>query len=247
VKLSVFFTPLGLESSFVSGKPVLVLDILRTTTTIVTALANGARAVIPAANGAEALELARTLSRDDLLLSGERGYQMIDGFDLGNSPREMTPEVVDGKTIVMATTNGTEAVQSADAGAPVFIGSILNFAAAARAARSAFEETGELVILCAGHERRFALEDAYVAGRFAKAVLPGRLKKEHGLNDAAIAARELVRHYGDEWTKAIEASAAAKNLKTFKLKEDIAAVTRADQFDVVPRYFERQIRIDHQE
>ena len=91
------------------------------------------------------------------------------------------------------------------------------------------------------------MEDAYVAGRFAKSVLPGRLSKTHELNDAAIAARELVRHYGDKWSKAIGASLASRNLVEFKLKQDVAAATEVDLFDLVPRYQERQIRLDHQE
>jgi 2-phosphosulfolactate phosphatase len=226
---------------------VLVLDVLRTTSTIVTALANGARAVIPAESGAEALDIANNLSREDVLLTGERGYRMIEGFDLGNSPLEMTSDRVSKKTLVMATSNGTSAIRAAESGGPVIIASILNFSVAAARARAAFEETGELIILCAGHERRFALEDAYTAGRFTKVILPGRATKSYDLNDGAIAARELVRHYGDRWQKAVDASKAARNLKAFGLKTDLAAVTEFDRYDVVPVFSERQIRIGSQE
>lgn len=247
MKLSVHFTPLGLTPQMVSGRPVVVIDILRSTSTIVTALANGASAVIPAATGAHALELANNLSRDDVLLAGERGYQMIDGFALGNSPREMTPERVQGKTLVMATSNGTAAIIAAEHGKPALVGSVLNFSAVTERARAAFEESGELIILCAGHASRFALEDAYAAGRFAKAILPGRLTREHELNDAAIAARELVRHYGDRWKRAIAASTAARNLKASGLKPDVEAATEIDRYDIVPEYAERQVRIGHRE
>lgn len=243
MKLSVYFTPLGLTPQTVSGRPVVVVDILRSTSTIVTALANGATAVIPAAGSAQALEMANNLSRDDVLLAGERGYRMIEGFALGNSPREMSADRVRDKTIVMATSNGTAAIIAADHGQPALVGSALNFSAVTERARSAFEQTGELIILCAGHESRFALEDAYAAGRFAKAILPGRLTKEHELNDAAIAVRELVRHYGDRWKRAVGASAAARNLKTFGLRADVDAATEIDRYDIVPEYAERQVRI----
>ena len=107
--LSVYFTPLGLNPQDVAGRPVLVIDVLRATTTIVTAFASGAKAVLPAAGGDEALRLANNLKRDDILLTGERGSRMIEGFALGNSPREMSPDAVGGMTLVMATSNGTPA------------------------------------------------------------------------------------------------------------------------------------------
>jgi len=243
VKLSVYFTPHGLESSQIAGRPVLVLDVLRTTSTMVAALTHGARAVIPAASSADALELANALDRDDVLLVGERAYRTIDGFDLGNSPADMTPEAVDGKTLIMSTSNGTAALLTAEGGDPVVVGAVLNFSAAADAARAAFEEKRELIILCAGHDRRFALEDAYVAGMYARRVLPARLSRRYELNDGAIAARELVRLYGDKWKKGVGASAAARHLRRLDLARDVDVATEVDRCDIVPTFFERQVRV----
>ena len=131
MKLVVYFTPAGLTPAAVANKPVLVIDLLRATTTIITALENGARAVLPAGSASDALALAQNLEREDVLLAGERNAFPIEGFALGNSPLEMVPETVGGKTLVMATTNGTPALLAAEAGRPVMLGAAVNFQAAA--------------------------------------------------------------------------------------------------------------------
>ncbi len=243
MRLSVYFTPVGLPSNTIAGRPVLVVDILRASTTIVTALANGGRAVIPAASAEDALKLAQNLERNDILLAGERRMEKIPGFALGNSPLEMTPEAVAGKTLVMATSNGTPALLAAEAGRPVIVGAAVNFKAAAEAAARAFEEASEITILCAGREKQFALEDAYAAGRFARAIVPSKLRRRLEMNDAAIAAWELVRRYGTEWMSALKTSAAARELKSLGFRADLKAAAEADRYDVVPILNDRRVTL----
>ena len=246
MKLTVNFTPLGLKPTDIAGKPVLVIDILRCSTTIVSALANGARAVVPVIGGEEALRLARELERDTVLLCGERKLEPIPGFDLGNSPLEMTAERVAGKTLVMATTNGTAAIVASEPGSPVLIGAATNFSATVEAARQALDEHGEMTILCSGRERAFALEDAYAAGRYCEVLMPGAHRRSGELNDAAIAALELVRRYGDKWKPAVTASAAAEALKAAGYRDDIVAATEADRYAIVPRYHDRMVKLTEQ-
>jgi 2-phosphosulfolactate phosphatase len=243
MKLSVYFTPLGVTPHQISGKPVLVVDVLRTTTTIVAALSNGAKAVLPVATADDALRITQNLERDAVLLCGERDMVPIPGFDLGNSPREMTEAVVREKTLVMATTNGTPAITAVEAGNPVLIGAVTNFSAVVEEARAAFEEHGEISILCSGRERMFALEDAYAAGRFAHALIPGPQRRSASLNDGAIAALELVRRYGDKWKRAITASAAARALKATALRADVATATDLDSQTAVPHFAKRLITV----
>lgn len=243
MKLSVYFTPVGVAPAELAGKPVLVIDVLRTTTTIVAALARGAKAVIPAPSADEVSRLVQSLERDSVVLAGERRLERVEGFDLGNSPLEMTPEAVGGKTIVMSTTNGTPAIVAAEAGRPVLIGAATNFAAAVERAREVFDAGGEIVILCSGRSRMFALEDAYAAGRFAHALIPGRQRRSAELNDAAIAALELVRRYGEKWKAAIGASAAARELKQHGFKQDVVAATEADAHPIVPEYANRLVTV----
>ncbi|HEY2804338.1 MAG TPA: 2-phosphosulfolactate phosphatase, partial [Gemmatimonadales bacterium] len=100
MKIDVFFSPAGIGQPDVQGRNVVVIDVLRATTTIAVALFNGARAVLPAASTEEALRMAQNFERDDVILAGERKSVRITGFALGNSPLEFTPAVVQGKTIV---------------------------------------------------------------------------------------------------------------------------------------------------
>jgi 2-phosphosulfolactate phosphatase len=243
MRINIFFTPLGVTAADIAGKPVIVVDVLRATTTIVTALVHGARGVIPAAASDEAVRIAQSLERGSVLLAGERRFEPISGFDLGNSPREMTPDVVGGKTLVMSTTNGTPAIQAAEAGGPVLIGAAVNFSAVVSRAQPLFAEHGEISILCAGREKGFALEDAYAAGRFAHALIPDGERRRVELNDAAIAALELIKRYGDKWKRAVSASSAARDLVAKGYRDDVLAATDADRYDVVPVYAERQITL----
>src|SRR5690349_13095134 len=219
MKIAVYFTPPGPGTPDVAGRGVVTLDVLRSTTTIVAALANGAKAVVPAATSEEAVRLTANLEKDGFLLAGERKCVKIPGFALGNSPREMTPDVVAGKTIFLATTNGTPALVAMQGADPVLVGGAVNFTALADRAREVFTERGELVIVCAGRERQFALEDAYTAGRLIKAVKKGVRKIE--LNDAATVAVDLTSDYAN-WKAAFDHSEAARQLADAGLAEDVA-------------------------
>lgn len=243
MNLSVYFTQLGVTNQAIAGKPVVVLDVLRATSSIVAAISNGARAVVPAATAEEALRVAKNLESDDVLLAGERGGHRIEGFALGNSPLEMTAEAVEGKTLVMATTNGTGTLVAADPGRPVLVGAITNFSALMARAREEVAGNRELIVLCAGRERMFALEDSYVAGRVVQSLLPDGKRKNVNLNDAAIAALELVRRYGDRWRRAVLASAHARELRALGYREDVESATVVDAFDVVPEYSDRLIKV----
>jgi 2-phosphosulfolactate phosphatase len=243
MRIQVFFTPLGVTPQDVAGRPVLVIDVLRATTTIVAALASGAKTVVPVVAADDAIRIAQNLERDGVLLAGERKAVRIEGFALGNSPGEMTREAVDGKMIVMSTTNGTPALVAAEAGNPVLVAAATNFSAVVTRARAAFEETGELVILCAGKEKRFALEDAYAAGRFALAAMPAGQRRKVALDDGALAALELARRYGDKWKNAVRASTAAKELARLGFRADVAAATEVDRHAVVPVLRDKQVTL----
>jgi 2-phosphosulfolactate phosphatase len=243
MKLAVHFTPVGVGANAIAGKPVLVIDLLRATTSMIVALANGARAIIPAASADDALKLAQNLEKGHVLLAGERRAERIPGFALGNSPVEMTAEAVGGKTLVMTTTNGVQALMAVDDARPVLIGAAVNFSAAAAAAWRAFEQAGELTILCSGQDRAFALEDAYAAGRFVEAIVPGRLRRAVEVNDAVIAVRELVRRYGNDWKKAATASAHARYLKQHGFAADVAFAVQVDTYPLVPVYADRRVTI----
>jgi len=238
MRIDVFFTPLGLNAGDLTGRGVVVVDVLRASTTVITALANGAKAIIPAATAEEAVRLASNLEKDGVVLAGERKSLKIEGFALGNSPREMTAAAVGGKTIVLATTNGTPALVAAQGGDPVLVGAPANFRALAARARAVLEQRGELVVLCAGRDKQFAVEDGYTAGRLIKAVRRGVKRLE--LNDAARAAIALTDAVAT-WTEALEGSEAARQLAEADLAEDVRFAAKPDRFTVVPSYADRRI------
>jgi 2-phosphosulfolactate phosphatase len=238
MKIDVYFTPLGLNAGDLTGRAVVVIDVLRATSSIVTALSAGAKAVVPAATSEEAVRLTANLEKDGIVLAGERRMIKIEGFGLGNSPREMTAEAVAGKTIVLATTNGTPALVAAQGGDPVLVAAALNFHAVAERARALFAERGDLVLMCAGRERQFALEDAYTAGRLIKAVKKGARKV--ALNDAAQVSLDLAGQQGG-WQDAFDASDAARQLAEVGMGDDVAYCAHPDRFSVVPVYADRRI------
>jgi 2-phosphosulfolactate phosphatase len=242
MKLDVVFTPAGLASQEVQGRTVFVIDILRATTTMCAALHHGARALIPVASAEEALRLAQTLASDDVRLAGEREAVRIPGFHLGNSPLEMTESAVRGRTLVMTTTNGTRALLACQGAAAVYPACAGNLSLAAEKAREAMESGRRPLIICAGRQGAFSLDDAYAAGRLVAAALGGP-RARGGLNDAAVAALDLVRRYGDDWSRPLRRSRAGRELVRLGFEADVAAAARMDATPVLPQFHDRRVTL----
>jgi len=242
MNLDVVFTPAGLATGEVQGRCVFVIDILRFGTTACAALQHGARAVVPTASTEEALRLAQTLGTGETLLAGERNSVRIPGFALGNSPAEMAPEAVRGKTLVMTTSNGTGALLAVASGNPVYVAGAANFSLAGARARAAWTAGEDILIICAGREQRFALDDAYTAGRLAEAALGGGRSRK-GLNDGALAALDLVRRYGHNWERPLLRSHGGKDLVAAGMKADIATAAQVDAFPVLPQFSNRRLTL----
>src|SRR5919109_3524400 len=126
MRVDVHFTPAGLSPAEVQGRTVFVVDILRATTSMCAALSRGAKAIIPVGSTEEALRLAQTIGSTDVLLAGEKNCVRIPGFQLGNSPLEMTETVVRGKTIIVTTSNGTRALLACQGASAVFLAAAVN-------------------------------------------------------------------------------------------------------------------------
>ncbi len=239
MKLEVAFTPAEIAATDLGDRVVVVLDVLRATSTIVEALANGARAVSPVPGIEEAVRVAQNIGRDNALLCGERRSLPIEGFDLGNSPGAFTPERVAGKFLVMTTTNGTGAVVASAGARRVLIGSFLNLGAVVEALAG---DGGPAVLVCAGRERRFALEDAVCAGTMVEALVD-RLGVAPEMNDGAVAARQLVDVHGADLQAFFAQTAAGRQLIDAGLAEDLAFCAQVDRHVVVPELRDRQITL----
>jgi len=240
MKLDVVFSAAGLTPGEVQGRTVFVIDILRAGTTMCAALHHGARAVVPVASTEEALRLAQTLGNDQCVLAGERNAIAIPGFALGNSPREMQPDLVRGKTLVMTTTNGTGALLAVANAPQVYLACAANFSLAGAAAQEAWNRQQEVLVVCAGREQRFSLDDAYCAGRLVEVALGGDRGRK-GLNDGALATLDLVRRYGRRWERPLAASRAGRELTDLGMKEDIADAARVDAYPVLAQFQNRRV------
>ncbi|HWO88721.1 MAG TPA: 2-phosphosulfolactate phosphatase [Gemmatimonadales bacterium] len=241
MKIDVFFTHQAVGPADVQGRTVVVIDVLRTTTTIAVALHNGARAVLPAGSTEEALRIAQNLERDQVVLAGERRSTRIPGFALGNSPHEFTEDAVRGKTIVLATTNGTPALIGAQGAREVLVGAAVNFGVLVAHCRRVLEERAELMIVCSGREKQFALEDAFAAGRLTKVLLPEGGLRRVKVNDGALASLELARHYGERWLRAFRASQHGQELTALGFSADLRLCAEENTHPVLPIYADRRI------
>jgi len=239
VRLDVFFGGQHLTPADVQGRVVLVIDVLRASTTVAVALAHGARAVIPFDSSDEVIARAKQFERDDVLLAGERRMHAIPGFDLGNSPREYTAEKVEGKTVLLTTTNGTVALAGIQGARDVVVASYVNYSAVSAMLRAAARGAADITIVCAGRDRQFALEDAACAGRFTRGVT--RRLANVRLNDAAQACSLIDKRYGDRLDRLFEDSEHGRALAEAGFAEDLAVCANLDAHPVIPIYHDRQI------
>jgi len=234
VKIDVFFTLPEAEGVGIQGAGALVVDVIRATSVIVEALATGARAIYPVPSAEDGLRLATSLGREETILCGERRGLPIEGFDLGNSPREFTEGMVGGKQIVMTTTNGTRAFLAAQEAERIVAASFLNLSAAADAVR----EFERVVVFCAGKEDRFSLDDALCAGYLVRAL---HSEAEAELNDAARAALALAESH-EPSAALFRNVAAGRALVEIDLDADLPLCAQVDRHGLAPIMADRVIR-----
>ena len=239
MRLDVVLSSAELNPAEIAGKVVAVIDVLRASTSIAAALHHGARCVIPVATPEEAVAQAKALEHDGVLLAGERRMQPVPGFDLGNSPREFTAAAVAGKTLVMTTTNGTAALVATTGARDVVVASSVNLTVVVALLRAATRSGADVVLVCAGSERHFSLEDAACAGRIAKLVAarPGTVE----LGDAAKASLLIDRQYATNLARLFADSTHGKALIEAGFAGDLDVCAALDAYPVVPVYHDRQI------
>jgi len=240
MKVRTYFSAAEAEGIPVAGATAVVIDVIRATSTIVEALANGARAIYPTVSTEEAIRLANSLGRDDTLLCGERKGLKVEGFDLGNSPREFSSDRVQGKRLVMSTTNGTRAFVAAQGADRVLAASFLNLGSVVRSMVGSAEE---VVLICAGKEDRFSLDDALCAGTLLRELVEADGASDPPvLNDASRAAFHLARTF-DLHEELLRATAAGAALVEVGLGEDLALCAQLDRHELVPEMTDRMIHL----
>lgn len=205
---------------------VVVIDVLRATSTAVTALANGCAGIVPVASPAEARREAARMASHQPLLAGERGGRKIKGFDLGNSPLEFRPEIVKGRVIVFCTTNGTKALLRARRARRVLLAALLNLGAVVQ---RICREDRDWLLFCAGNEGRVSLEDFACAGLLVRGVLAAGFRAE--LGDGARAAMAA-----SPSGVSITVGSHGDFLRRLGLGADVEFCLQRDLYPIVPVY-----------
>jgi 2-phosphosulfolactate phosphatase len=247
--LNVHNLPDHVAESELAGSAVVVIDLLRASSTICQALASGAREIVPFLEVDETLAAAKACDRARIVLGGERRGQRIPGFDLGNSPSEYMPHAVHDRCVYITTTNGTRALHHAKLGRRVLVGALLNLSAVALS----IKDEARVDILCAGTNGVPTREDILAAGAFIDR-LAGQRKPPFVLNDAAKAARRewdtliaaaqaVRRSVNDQLAVELRDTPGGRNLVNIGLEQDLVDCGQVDSLNVVPELDVRAWRI----
>ena len=212
-----------------------VVDVLRLSSTMVTAFAHGCEAAIAVAEPAEAFALRDELP--NVLLAGEREGYRIDGFELGNSPFEMTREAVGGRTLVMCSTNGTRAIVAGRAGAEAIVACFLNMSAAVRCAR---DSARSVTVLCSGKLGAAAVEDVVCAGMLVERLAGGG--EDAALTGGARRGIEAYRRHAGDLVGMLAECEHGRYLTQIGMGRDVPYCAEVDRFDLVPRLTDGTVR-----
>ena len=223
--LHVCLSPALIPQYIVEDYIVVIVDIFRATTSICYGIDNGAEAIIPVAEVEECLAY-----RDkgfNYLLAAERDGEVVDGFDFGNSPFSYTKEKVEGKTVVLTTTNGTQALHLSRSAKKIVIGSFLNLTALSH---WLIMQNESVLLVCAGWKNNFNLEDTIFAG----AVIDQLKGNSFKLDDPAIAANDLYQLAKDDLPGYLAKTSHSERLKKLGIEKDIAFCLNVDITTSIP-------------
>ncbi len=215
---------------------VIILDILRATSTIITALGQRALRIIPVVEPDEAFEWKQKIGTDRCLIGGERRGYKVGGFDLGNSPGEYTEIIVAGKDIILCTSNGTKAINWANDAREVIIGSFLNMATVMNYLK--MNDCNDITMICSGRDGDLSLEDLAGAGMIVDA-LPDRMHTD----TAKLAQYTYENAKKTGITVFVGQTEHGRYLKKIGMDEDIVLCTALNKFPILPKFKDGVIKI----
>lgn len=228
-KLEVFVSAQTFQEEDLRNKTAVIIDVLRASSTIVTALHNGAKGVIPIGDMGSASQISQNLDSPRFLLCGEKDGVKIEGYDFGNSPFEYTSEAVRDKTIILNTTNGTKAIKRAGLAHEIYIAGFLNLSAVVDVLK---KTERDIVLVCAGWQGRLSLEDLLCAGNIIYELTSGNLPDM--ARDGAKVAFGLYEKFGDDIEGAIKSSNHAARLKDIIDTDDLTFCCQISTMNVLP-------------
>jgi len=211
---------------------VAVIDVLRSATSIIYALKNGARLVMPAQSSQEALRISEHLPRNELILCGERDDLPIPGFTYGISPAEFTADTVKGKTVIMVMENGIASLVRSDPRLRLIVPSFVNLRFAARYIASRGENE-QMIILCKGRNGLLSLEDLFCSGMFVREI-EGCINTTVTGNDGITIAKRLATSYGNDVFSILQRTDTGRFLCEQGFHEDVRLSAQCSIIDIVP-------------
>lgn len=228
MKIDVVISADYINQESLKEKSVVIIDMLRATSVITTALANGAKQVIPTLTVEEAFEKKSEIG-SGVILAGERQAKRIEGFDLSNSPLACTSSIVKGKTVILSTTNGTRALTLSSTGDRVFVACVLN---AKAVAKKLMEINKDIVIINAGTNGNFSTDDFICGGYIISEIVKGT---SCDLTDIANVSKDIYEKNTDIRIY-VENAIHYEVLKSLGLETDIDYCCKKDLFEIVPEY-----------
>ncbi|MCX7877419.1 MAG: 2-phosphosulfolactate phosphatase [Ignavibacteria bacterium] len=230
INIDLYFSHTSIDSELeLKDKNVIIIDVLRTSTTMITGLANGAKEIIPTESIAAAGLIGRN-SEGQALLCGERNGKIIEGFNLGNSVKEYKEENVKNKILVFNSTNGTVAILKAKFSRNCVIASFTNIS---RVAQFLKELNQDFIICCAGREGRFSLEDTVCGGMLVYLVRSGN-PNSYSVSDSATGAEKLYTVYRKDLKKMLHISEHGKYLVSIGFSDDLEECAKVDACNILP-------------
>ena len=227
MKVDIIFTADEVSQEKTKGKICVVIDVLRATSVMITALHNGAEKIFPFKDIKIIQERCENLK--NIIKCGERNALKIDGFDLGNSPLEFTKEKVFGKDIYMSTTNGTKAVENSLSAEKIIICSFLNIKSVSE---KLLEYKKDVVIVCAGTNGKFSLDDTLCAGLIIKEM---QKHTEIQMNDVLLAAVRISESHEDI-KDILKGSTHYERLLSLGFEKDMEHIFSLNKYSIVPEY-----------
>lgn len=225
MNIEVCYTPQAYNLFHKDDAIVVVIDVLRATSAIVTAFYNGVSKMIPVAT----VEEAKEYQSNGFMAAAERNGEMIEGFELGNSPFGYMNNKVKGKTIAISTTNGTQAIEASRKASKIIVGSFLNLEVVCEYLAA---QKKNVILVCAGWKNKFNMEDTLFAGAVVE-----KLTTENGFNidcDSALASKHLYNIAKNDLYEFLSTSSHRNRLARLDLERDIQYCLTPNQCPVIP-------------
>lgn len=231
LKISLYFAHHYVDSELeLKDKNVVVIDVLRTSTTMITGLSNGAKEIIPTDSIASAGMIGRN-SEGQALLCGEKNGKLIQGFNLGNSIKEYSEEVVKGKILVFNSTNGTPSLIKSKFSRNCVV---LGFVNMERVTHYLHELNEDFILLCAGRDGDFSLEDTVCAGMLVSRLTELAGKGKYSLTDSSLGASKIYKAYKKDLLKMMRESEHGQFLVSIGFEDDLISSAEIDKYNMLP-------------